>query len=77
MKRKRPSQDNDKKTDSLRAVDLLVEALKDLKRQGRLMAWKGQVIIQVPLFRIGSGGELIRLNRLRSVWQGWRRRRTT
>lgn len=58
----------------LKAIHLLIEAAKDLKRQGSLSVWGGQMIIQVPFMRLDEQGRLTRVNRLQAIWLGWRRR---
>ncbi len=55
-------------------TELMLEAGKELKRQGRLFVHKGELIVLVPLMKIEADGSLVVLNRLGRVWQGWRRR---
>lgn len=57
-----------------RITELMLEAGKELKRQGRLFVHKGEVIVLVPLMRLEEDGSLVIMNRLGRVWQGWRRR---
>lgn len=55
-------------------IVLLLEAAKELKRQGGLFIHEGNLLVLVPLMKFAADGTLVKLNHVGRVWQGWRRR---
>ncbi len=59
------------KKNDLNALRMLVEAAKDLKREGRLTVWKGAVFVLMPLAKFDTDGNPVWVRRITTA----RRRR--
>lgn len=53
------------------AVDVLVEATKELRRRGAAMVWKGDLVVLVPYLKEAADGRLVHVNRLSAFWRPW------